>query len=73
MEYGLWLKLGKEKMPATFDKYLSNFRLTSSNFSSTQYKKLLKADFRLTQKHTHNPIVLCLHRLHNWARVLMVS
>jgi len=73
MEYGLWLKLGKVKMPVVLDEHLSSFRLTSSNFSSTQYKKLLKADFGIAQEHTHNPIVLWLHKLHNWARVLMVS
>ena len=49
MEYDLWLKLGKAKMPNIVNECLSNFRLTMENVSATQFKNVLTNDFRLVK------------------------
>ena len=73
MEYDLWLKLAASAMPAIINKYLSSFRLSGENISSTSFKNTLKEDFRIVKKYTGNPLILFLHQLNNWGRVLVVS
>jgi glycosyltransferase involved in cell wall biosynthesis len=73
MEYALWLKIARLQMPAVLPRYLASFRLTAGNLSSTQFQKLLYADYQIVKKYTANPILLFLHRLHNWLRILLVS
>ncbi len=72
MEYDLWLKLGKAKMPNTLDGNLSNFRLTMENVSATQFKSVLTNDFRLVKKYTKNPIILLLHKINNLGRIVNI-
>ena len=73
MEYDLWLKLAASAMPVIINKYLSSFRLSGENISSTSFKNTLKEDFRIVKKYTGNPLILFLHQLNNWGRVLVVS
>ena len=73
MEYDLWLKLAAISMPVIIDKYLSSFRLSGENISSTSFKNTLKEDFRIVKKYTGNPLILFLHELNNWGRVLVVG
>ena len=73
MEYDLWLKLGKAKMPNIVNKCLSNFRLTMENVSATQFKSVLTNDFRLVRKYTNNPIILLLHKINNLGRIVNIS
>lgn len=73
MEYDLWLKLGAVFMPTVIDNNLSCFRLSDDNISSTSFKNTLEEDFRIVKKHTRNPIILFMHKLNNWGRVLTIN
>lgn len=73
MEYDMWLKMGRDKMPTVIDKNISNFRLTSDSFSTTKFKTVLTADMEIARKYTQNPFLLVLHKLNNWSRVLIVK
>jgi glycosyltransferase involved in cell wall biosynthesis len=73
MEYDLWLKIGKDKMPIIIDKYLSSFRLTKENKSSSYFKTLLPLDFQIVKKHTNNHLILGLHQLNNFGRKLFTK
>ena len=73
MEYDLWLKIGKDKMPAFIDRTLSSFRLSGKNISSTQYNSLLGQDLELAKKYTNNFLVLYLHFMHNIGRKIVVK
>lgn len=68
MEYDLWLKLGKIKMPLIIKKELASFRLTTNNISSTSFNELLDIDYRIAKNGTNNLIILALHKLHNLSR-----
>ena len=70
MEYDLWLKLGRIKMPVALNDYLSSFRLSMGNISLTQYKSVLRKDYEITKKYTKNPAILFIHKLNNLGRVL---
>jgi len=72
MEYDLWLKMGKIQMPKRINKCLSGFRMSGDNISSTVFKETLKADDKIVEKYTDNPVILALHYLHNIARALLV-
>ena len=71
MEYDLWLKIGKDKMPVVINSYLSSFRLSKNSISMTQFKKTLLEDERIVKKYTDNPIILGLHYLHNIGRAVI--
>jgi len=73
MEYDLWLKLGKVKMPAVIDNYLASFRLTMDNISSVQFNEVLVNDFRITKKHTRNLPILFFHKMHNFFRKVIIK
>ena len=73
MEYDLWLKLGRVQMPAIIDRYLSSFRMSGENISSTLFKETLKEDDKIVGKHTDNPVILGLHYLHNIGRVAVLN
>ena len=72
MEYDLWLKLGKAKMPNIVNEYLSKFRLTMENVSAIQFKSVLTNDFRLVKKYTKNPLILLLHKINNLGRIVNI-
>ena len=73
MEYDLWLKLGKKEMPKAIDSYLSSFRLYKESISMREFKKTLLEDERIMRKYTDNPVLICLHWLHNLARVVIAN
>jgi len=73
MEYDLWLKLGKVKMPDIIDEYLSNFRLVKKSFSIKETKKILDFDYNLVLKYTKNKLVLFLHKSNNFARSILAK
>jgi len=73
MEYDLWLRLGRVKMPNVIKKCLSGFRMSGENISSKLFKETLKADDKIVEKYTDNPVILVLHYLHNIARVILAQ
>lgn len=73
MEYDLWLKIGRFKMPYIIKKTLSSFRLTADNISSTSARELLKIDNQLVKKYTQNNLLLILHKLHNLGRIFLLN
>ncbi len=73
LEYDLWLKLGKVCMPIVVKKNLSSFRISQTNISSTLYKDLLANDYELVKEYTKNPIILLLHKMNNFARVVVIN
>lgn len=73
MEYDMWLKMGKVKMPKVINRTLSSFRLTKGSLSTSEFKKILEEDEGIMEKYTTNQIVIMLHYLHNLGRVIMLS
>ena len=73
MEYELWLGLGKSEMPKIIDGYLSSFRLYKESISMREFKKTLLEDERIMRKYTDKPVLICLHWLHNLARVVIAN
>lgn len=73
LEYDLWLKLGKIKMPTVTNEFLSSFRMSGDNISSVQYNDTLSEDYRIVNKYTKSELLLLLHRWHNRARVYIGS
>ena len=73
MEYDMWLKLGKVKMPEVVDSFLTGFRLIRGSLSSTEFKLILKADEKIVEKYTNNKALIMLHYLHNLGRVLTLN
>lgn len=72
LEYDLWLKLGRVEMPAILPLSLASFRLFKENISSTQYRDVLEKDYLMVKKYTRNPILLLLHKFHNWGRIVAI-
>lgn len=68
MEYDLWLKLGRVKMPKVIGQTLSSFRLVSDNASIKRQKEILQADYQITKNYTRNPLILLFHHFHNSMR-----
>lgn len=73
LEYDLWLKIGKVKMPGIIKNNLSSFRLTTNNISSTFYKELLDFDCKIVARYTNNIFIIIFHRLHNYLRIVLIS
>ena len=70
-EYDFWLKLGKISMPAVLNITISQFRIEPTTKTKTMSGKLLSADWEIINRYTKNPIVLILHKLNNWGRILV--
>jgi glycosyltransferase involved in cell wall biosynthesis len=71
MEYDLWLKISKIKMPIITNKYLSSFRLEPSTITKKSSDILLKEDEKVIKRHTSNQLILFLHSLHNLGRLVV--
>lgn len=69
MEYDLWLKIAKAKMPVTTAKYLSSFRIEPSTITKKSSDILLKEDENILKKNSDSPIIYFLHKLHNLGRL----
>jgi len=68
LEYELWLKIGKDVMPKIISHKLSKFRLTREALSFTQLDKISEEEYKIVKKHTNNPFIVLLHKLHNAGR-----
>jgi len=73
MEYDLWLKIGKEKMPIILNDNLSLFRINKGTTSYSQGRKLLDEDYSIAKKYTNNIVILLFHRLNNLLRLLVLN
>lgn len=71
MEYDMWLKIGRHEMPVVVNKVLSKFRLEKDTKTSTNFRRLLSDDEKVVKKYTKNNLILFLHILHNYFRVIM--
>lgn len=72
MEYDLWLKISKIKMPIITNKYLSSFRIESSTITKKSSDILLEEDEKIVKKYTSNQLILLLHRFNNLLRVATI-
>lgn len=68
LEYDLWLKIAKVKMPVTSGKYLSSFRIEPGTITKRSSSILLDEDEKILKKYTKNPIIILIHKLHNLGR-----
>ena len=73
LEYDLWLKIAKVKMPFVLNKRLAYFRMVEENISLSNYQTLLKADYRIICKHAQNPLFKLIHKLNNWGRIVLFT
>lgn len=71
MEYEMWLKIGKNKMPVVINKNLSKFRIESATKTKRLFNEILKKDEEIVKKFTKSKVVLILHKLHNLGRILI--
>ena len=71
MEYDMWLRLGKYKMPVILKMNLSKFRIEYTTKTKRIFKKLLIEDEKLVNYYTTNIIILILHKLHNIGRIFV--
>jgi len=72
MEYEMWLKIGKTRMPVVIDKNLACFRMSTTNITSTKYRDLLTEDMKVAKKYTNNLLVLFFHWLNNFIRCFVI-
>lgn len=70
-EYGFWLEIGKHSMPVTIKKVITKFRIEPTTKTKTMFKSLLKEDWKIVNKYTSNPLILLLHILNNFGRVIV--
>jgi len=73
VEYNSWLKIGKVQMPVVIPHQLASFRISLGSISTTQLRDLLENDLKTVRKYTLNPIILFLHLIHNFGRLLLVN
>lgn len=73
MEYALWLKIGRDSMPAILPQQLSAFRIPERSISKDNFSETLAEDRRIVNTFTKNPLILALHALHNFGRRLVVK
>lgn len=73
LEYDLWLKISKIRMPIVTNRYLSSFRIEPGTISASSSKVLLDQDEKIVKKYTDNLVLLTLHKLHNFGRLLVVK
>lgn len=71
MEYDMWLKIGKDKMPVIINKTLTKFRLEKDTKTGTNSEILLKEDEKIVKRHTNNQLIIFLHKFNNLGRKLV--
>lgn len=64
MDYEYWLRLGKKYKAGFINKYISSFRITDKNKSSTGFIKQFRDEFEVAKKNTNNPLIIFLHNIH---------
>ncbi len=73
LEYEAWLKLAFIEMPLILKDNLSSFRIIENSFSAKLYTKTMKSEERVLREYTSNAFILLLHRLHNYARLIILK
>jgi len=73
MEYEMWLRIGKTRMPVIINKNLACFRMSTTSITSTKYRDLLAEDMKVVKKYTNNPFVLFFHWLNNLFRCFVIK
>jgi glycosyltransferase involved in cell wall biosynthesis len=71
MEYDLWLKLSKISMPIVLNKNISKFRIEEGTKTKNMFKSLLDEDWKIVKKYTNNPVILGLHKINNFGRMIV--
>lgn len=71
MEYDLWLKLGKVKMPVLINQTVTRFRIEPTTKTKRLFNDLLLEDQKIVKKYTNNKLILFIHWLNNIGRVLV--
>jgi glycosyltransferase involved in cell wall biosynthesis len=69
LEYDLWLKISKIRMPVVTNMYLSSFRIEPSTITKISSEALLREDKKVLARYTSNPVIIFLHSLHNLGRI----
>jgi len=73
MEYEMWLRIGKDKMPSLINETLSSFRIPGKSISRDEFDKTLEADFEIVKTYTNSRFLLLLHQIHNGLRKLIIK
>lgn len=71
MEYDMWLKIGKAKMPVVINKQLSKFRIDSETKTKRLFNEILDKDEKILFKYTNNKLIIMLHKLNNMGRIIV--
>lgn len=71
MEYDLWLKLGRVEMPQVVNKNISRFRIEPFTKTKRLFRSLLLEDRKIVSRFTTNPLILSLHKIHNYGRIMI--
>lgn len=72
MEYDLWLKISRYKMPIVTSRSLSCFRIENTTGTSKFFDILLKEDENIVKRYTGNPLILLLHKFNNLLRIATI-
>lgn len=73
LEYELWLKLGQLQNPMVIKRNLVHFRLAAGNLTSFKYRDVLTEDYAVTKRYTSNKLLLLLHKINNFGRILLIN
>lgn len=71
LEYDYWLRLCKSEMPIVISSNLSKFRITQNMASMNINNQLLSADDKIVSTYIDNKVILFLHKLHNFGRIVI--
>ncbi len=69
-DYDYWIRLSKLSRPIIIKMYLSVFRRHPGAKSSISFTDQFREQYEIAKRHTHNPILLTLHRLHTKLLIL---
>jgi len=73
LEYDLWLKLGRKRMPKIIDSQMSGFRISEGSITTTNYIGLLDEDLKVVKRYTKNPLLIFIHFLGNLGRRFVIK
>ncbi len=63
MDYGYWLKVGRQQPPAVLDEYLARFRVYTTSKTSSSFLTTFKRELELAKKHSSSTALNVLHCL----------
>jgi glycosyltransferase involved in cell wall biosynthesis len=73
VEYDMWLRLGKVKMPRIIKKGLSAFRISKGSITSVDNKTLLLEDEKIIKEYTNDLFLLLVHKFINLLRRFYIT